>query len=131
MRVDDGKIVIGVVIISAWLASETHASERSELCVHIGFKMDMEINEFRGDVEALHFQHLQDYSFAMLALIKRRVVILNVNLVRQIRFAPVGEVSWSFATVFVDMRWTILLVKETLIFLDWTESEDDIIMHQC
>lgn len=45
LQVDDGEVVVSVVIISPGLAGEAHAGERAKLSLDVGFEVNVEVDE--------------------------------------------------------------------------------------
>lgn len=75
LAVDDGEIVVGVVIVSSGFASQSHACQRTKLSGDIGLEVDVEVDEMLGNAQSLHLQDFKDNGFTMLALIKGGVVV--------------------------------------------------------
>lgn len=88
LQVDDGEIVIRVIVVSARLASESHTGEGAKLGLHMGFEEDVEIDERLGDGESLHFLALEDNSFAVLGLIEGGVIVGQFNGGGEMTLAP-------------------------------------------
>lgn len=75
LGVDDSKVVISVVIIRPRFTCEAHAGEGAELGFHVRLEVNVEVDEMGGNVEALHFEGLEDDRLAMLGLVEGGVVV--------------------------------------------------------
>lgn len=71
----DCEVVVGVVVVGARLAGESHASQGSELSFNIGLQVDVKINKLAWNAQLQHLLALKDDRLTMLALVESRVII--------------------------------------------------------
>ena len=126
----DGEIVICVVIIGAWLAGKSHASERPELSLNISFEENMKVDELLRDAQLSHLLALEHHGLSVLALVEGCVIVGECELTLQVLLAILGKALGGMSRMDVDVAWTISGVDNALVLLDWAKSKNDIIMHK-
>lgn len=82
------------------------------------------------DAQLGHLLALKHHSLAMLALVEGGIIVSKCQLTLQMLLAILGKALGRMSGVDVDVVWTIFGVDDTLVLLDRTKSEDDIIVHK-
>lgn len=130
LEVDDGEVVVGIVVVRAGLSSESHAGEWAELGGHVSLEGDVKVDEEGRDVETLHFEHFEHDGLTMLALIEGRVVVCDGLAGGGVSLTPRAKVVGSLAAVRVDAGGAIGGIEHALVFLHGAEGEDDMVVHE-
>lgn len=130
LEMENGQVVIGVVVIRTGFASETHAGERAELGFDGGLDGAMEVDEVLGDGNSGHLEGLEDNSLAVLRLVETGVVVGNVVGWSHEFLAPGGEFVGGMPGMDVDVSGAIGVINEALVFLDGSEDEDKGVVHE-
>lgn len=130
LAVEDGGVVICVVIIGSRLSGESHAGEWAKLGGDGSFDGLVELDEVFGDGDSTHLEDFEDCGFTALRLIESGVVICESGTGGEELLAPGGQLMGGFSCMDIEMGGAVLVVKVTLVLLDGSEDEDDGVMEE-
>lgn len=128
MAVENGCVVVGVVVIGSGFPGKSHAGEGAELSGDGGFDGFMELDEMLWDGDSTHFEDFEDCGFTTLGLIEGGVVVGESGTGSEVLLAPRGKLVGGFACMDIEMGGSVFIIEVPLVFLDGSEDEDDGVM---